>query len=37
MNSSEFASYADRLSSFVSYMKGRGVALYAISVPNEPD
>jgi glucuronoarabinoxylan endo-1,4-beta-xylanase len=37
MNSSEFASYADHLSSFVSYMKGQGVDLYAISVQNEPD
>jgi glucuronoarabinoxylan endo-1,4-beta-xylanase len=37
MNSSEFASYADHLSSFVSYMKGQGAELYAISVQNEPD
>ena len=37
MNSSDFASYADHLSSFVSYMKGQGVDLYAISVQNEPD
>jgi glucuronoarabinoxylan endo-1,4-beta-xylanase len=37
MSSSEFASYADHLSSFVSYMKGQGAELYAISVQNEPD
>jgi glucuronoarabinoxylan endo-1,4-beta-xylanase len=37
MDSSQFASYADHLSSFVSYMKGQGAELYAISVQNEPD
>jgi glucuronoarabinoxylan endo-1,4-beta-xylanase len=37
MNSADFATYADHLASFVSYMKGQGVDLYAISVQNEPD
>jgi len=35
--SSDFASYATHLNNFVSYMKGQGVDLYAISVQNEPD
>ena len=35
--SSDFASYATHLNSFVSYMKDQGVSLYAISVQNEPD
>jgi len=37
MSSSQFASYATHLNNFVSYMKGQGVDLYAISVQNEPD
>jgi glucuronoarabinoxylan endo-1,4-beta-xylanase len=37
MSSSEFASYADHLESFVTYMKSQGAELYAISVQNEPD
>lgn len=37
MTSSQFASYATHLNNFVSYMKGQGVDLYAISVQNEPD
>ncbi len=35
--SSDFASYLTHLNNFVSYMKGQGVDLYAISVQNEPD
>ncbi|HEY5958370.1 MAG TPA: hypothetical protein VIV60_17520 [Polyangiaceae bacterium] len=35
--SSDFAAYATHLNNFVSYMKGQGVDLYAISVQNEPD
>jgi glucuronoarabinoxylan endo-1,4-beta-xylanase len=35
--SSQFAAYATHLSNFVTYMKNQGVALYAISVQNEPD
>ena len=37
MNSSDFATYADHLSSFVSYMKGQGAELFAIGTQNEPD
>jgi glucuronoarabinoxylan endo-1,4-beta-xylanase len=37
MDSSQFASYADHLNSFVSYMKDQGAELFAISVQNEPD
>jgi glucuronoarabinoxylan endo-1,4-beta-xylanase len=37
MSSSDFATYADHLSSFVSYMKGQGAELYAIGTQNEPD
>ena len=37
MNSSDFATYATHLSSFVSYMKGQGVDLFAIGTQNEPD
>ena len=37
MSSSQFSSYATHLNDFVSYMKGQGVNLYAISVQNEPD
>ncbi len=37
MTSSQFPSYATHLNNFVSYMKGQGVNLYAISVQNEPD
>src|SRR6476659_9339158 len=37
MSSSQFSSYANHLSSFVTYMKGQGVDLYAIGVQNEPD
>jgi glucuronoarabinoxylan endo-1,4-beta-xylanase len=37
MSSSQFASYADHLNSFATYMKGQGAELYAISVQNEPD
>lgn len=37
INPSKFADYAAHLNSFVSYMKGQGVDLYAISVQNEPD
>jgi glucuronoarabinoxylan endo-1,4-beta-xylanase len=37
MNSADFATYADHLASFVTYMKGQGAELYAISVQNEPD
>ena len=36
-SSGQFASYATHLNNFVSYMKGQGVDLYAISVQNEPD
>ena len=37
MSSSQFASYADHLNSFATYMKDQGAELYAISVQNEPD
>ena len=37
MNSSDFATYADHLSSFVSYMKDQGAELFAIGTQNEPD
>ena len=37
MTSAQFATYATHLNNFVSYMKGQGVDLYAISVQNEPD
>ena len=37
MSSSQFASYADHLNSFVTYMKSQDAELYAISVQNEPD
>ncbi len=37
MGSSQFASYADHLNSFVTSMKSKGAELYAISVQNEPD
>ena len=37
MNSSDFATYADHLSSFVTYMKGQGAELFAIGTQNEPD
>ncbi len=37
MSSSDFATYADHLSSFVSYMKGQGADLFAIGTQNEPD
>ncbi len=37
MDTGQFATYADHLASFVSYMKGQGAELYAISVQNEPD
>ena len=37
MTSAQFATYATHLNDFVSYMKGQGVDLYAISVQNEPD
>ena len=37
MNSSDFATYATHLSSFVSTMKGQGVDLFAIGTQNEPD
>jgi glucuronoarabinoxylan endo-1,4-beta-xylanase len=37
MNSSDFATYATHLSSYVSYMKGQGVDLFAIGTQNEPD
>jgi glucuronoarabinoxylan endo-1,4-beta-xylanase len=37
MNSSDFSTYANHLSSFVSYMKGQGVDLFAIGAQNEPD
>lgn len=37
MSSSQFASYADHLNSFATYMKSQGTELYAISVQNEPD
>ncbi|HVZ87322.1 MAG TPA: MYXO-CTERM sorting domain-containing protein [Polyangia bacterium] len=37
MTSSQFASYANHLNNFVSYMSGQGVDLYAIGVQNEPD
>jgi glucuronoarabinoxylan endo-1,4-beta-xylanase len=37
MDTNSFATYADHLSSFVTYMKGQGADLYAISVQNEPD
>jgi glucuronoarabinoxylan endo-1,4-beta-xylanase len=37
MSASDFSSYANHLSSFVSYMKNQGVNLYAIGVQNEPD
>jgi len=37
MSSSQFATYATHLTSFVSYMKNQGVDLYAIGVQNEPD
>lgn len=35
--SADFAAYATHLNNFVTYMKGQGVDLYAISVQNEPD
>jgi glucuronoarabinoxylan endo-1,4-beta-xylanase len=35
--SADFSAYATHLNNFVSYMKGQGVDLYAISVQNEPD
>jgi glucuronoarabinoxylan endo-1,4-beta-xylanase len=35
--SAQFSAYATHLNNFVSYMKGQGVDLYAISVQNEPD
>lgn len=35
--SADFAAYATHLNNFVTYMKGQGAELYAISVQNEPD
>ncbi len=32
-----YADYADHLCNFVTYMKGRGVTIYAMTVQNEPD
>ena len=37
MSSSDFATYADHLSSFVSYMQEQGAELFAIGTQNEPD
>jgi glucuronoarabinoxylan endo-1,4-beta-xylanase len=37
LNTSSYASYAYYLQSFVNYMAGGGVNLYAISMQNEPD
>ena len=37
LNDTSYASYAAHLKSFVDYMAGNGVPLYAISVQNEPD
>jgi glucuronoarabinoxylan endo-1,4-beta-xylanase len=37
MSSSDFATYATHLSSFVTTMKGQGVDLFAIGTQNEPD
>jgi glucuronoarabinoxylan endo-1,4-beta-xylanase len=37
MNSSDFATYATHLSSYVSSMKSQGVDLFAIGTQNEPD
>lgn len=37
INPATYAQYADHLNSYVTYMKGQGVELYAISTQNEPD
>ncbi|MGC4068463.1 MAG: cellulose binding domain-containing protein [Polyangiaceae bacterium] len=37
INPSKYADYANHLNSFVSYMKGQGVDIYAVAVQNEPD
>ena len=37
INPATYSQYADHLNSYVTYMKGQGVNLYAISVQNEPD
>ena len=37
LNDTSYASYAAHLKSFVDFMAGNGVPLYAISVQNEPD
>ncbi len=37
LNDTSYASYAAHLKSFVDYMAGNGVPIYAVSVQNEPD
>ena len=37
INPATYSQYADHLNSYVTYMKGQGVDLYAISTQNEPD
>ena len=37
LNSDKWAEYALHLNSFIKYMKGQGVDLYAVSMQNEPD
>ena len=37
MSSQHFANYAKHLNSYIKYMEGQGINLYAVSVQNEPD
>jgi glucuronoarabinoxylan endo-1,4-beta-xylanase len=37
LKTSSYSVYTDHLNSFITYMKGKGIDLYAISVQNEPD
>lgn len=37
INPAQYSAYANHLNSFISYMKGQGVSIYAVAVQNEPD
>ncbi len=37
MSSQHFSNYAQHLNSYIKYMEGQGIDLYAVSVQNEPD